>query len=96
MVLGIFGGYIFGILTGAVTEHEYMYGIQYDFRPYNVAYALIKTVFFAFIISSVSSYYGYYANGGALEVGKNSTKAVVYSCIWILIANFVTTQLFLI
>jgi len=95
MFLGILGGYIFGTLTGVVTDYEYMYGIQYDFRPYNVAYALIKTGFFAFIITSISAYHGYYTSGGALEVGQSSTKAVVYSSIVILICNFILTQLLL-
>ena len=96
MFLGVLGGYVFGILTGVVTEYEYMYGIQYDFRFYNVTYALIKTVFFAFIITSVSAYHGYYTKGGALEVGQSSTKAVVYSSIMILVFNFILTQLLLI
>jgi len=51
---------------------------------------------FAFIITSISSYYGYYLKGGALEVGKASTNAVVYSSIFILFANYILTQLMLI
>lgn len=95
MFLGLLGGYVFGVLTGVVTSYEYIYGIQYLFKPYNVSYALIKTVVFAFIITSVPSYHGYYTSGGALEVGKSSTKAVVYSSIIILIFNFILTQLLL-
>ncbi|HEY6161540.1 MAG TPA: ABC transporter permease [Bacteroidia bacterium] len=96
MFLGIFGGYIFGMLTGEVTSHQYIFGIQYDFRPYYVTYAFVKTVFFAFIITSVSAYHGYYTKGGALEVGQSSTRAVVYSSIVILAFNFVLTQLLLV
>lgn len=96
MFFGVIGGYIFGILTGVVTDYEYVYGITYEFRPYNVVYALIKTVVFAFIITSVSSYHGYYTHGGALEVGRSSTKAVVYSSVLILIFNFLLTQLLLV
>ena len=96
MFLGIFGGYLFGILTGVVTEYEYVYGIQYEFRAYNVTYALIKSTVFAYIITSVSSYHGYYTQGGALEVGRSSTKAVVYSSIIILAFNFILTQLLLV
>lgn len=95
MFSGIVGGWIFGMLTGVVTPYEYIYGIQYDFRTYNVVYALIKTVVFAFIISSVPSYHGYYTKGGALEVGKSSTTAVVYSSLLILLFNFILTQLLL-
>ncbi|MCC6690178.1 MAG: ABC transporter permease [Bacteroidia bacterium] len=93
MFLGIFGGWLFGILTGVVSSYEYIYGIQYQFKPFGVTYALIKTVVFAFIITSVSAYHGYYTNGGALEVGRSSTKAVVYSNILILVFNFLLTQL---
>ncbi len=95
MFMGILGGLTFGILTGVVTPYEYLYGIQYDFRLYNVTYALIKTVAFAFIISSVAAYHGYYTKGGALEVGKSSTTAVVYSSLLILLFNFILTQLLL-
>jgi phospholipid/cholesterol/gamma-HCH transport system permease protein len=95
MFLGITGGYLFGVLTGVVTPSEFIIGIQFQFKPYNISYALIKTVVFAFIITSVSSYHGYFTKGGALEVGVSSTKAVVYSNILILIFNFLLTQLLL-
>ena len=95
MFLGIFGGWFFGIITEVVTSHEFLYGIQFDFKPFNITYALIKTVVFAFVITSVSSYFGYYTKGGALEVGKSSTKAVVYSSIIILLLNLILTQLLL-
>ncbi len=95
MFLGILGGYLLGVAMGVVTPYEYMYGIQYDFRPFNVTYALIKTAVFAYIIASVSSYHGYRTTGGALEVGQSSTKAVVYSSIMILVFNLIITQLLL-
>ena len=95
MCLGMFGGWAFGIMTGAVTSYEFIYGIQYDFKTFKIIYALIKTGVFAFIITSVSAYHGYYTNEGALEVGRSSTKAVVYSSIVILIFNFILTQLLL-
>lgn len=95
MFTGIMGGWLFGILTNVVTPYEYIYGIQYDFRTYNVVYALIKTLVFAFIISSVPAYHGYFTKGGALEVGRSSTTAVVYSSLLILLFNFILTQLLL-
>jgi phospholipid/cholesterol/gamma-HCH transport system permease protein len=95
MFLGLVGGYVAGIATGAVTGYEFVYGITYDFKPFNVTYALIKTVVFAFIITSVSSYHGYYTQGGALEVGQSSTRAVVYSSVVILLFNVILTQLLL-
>lgn len=95
MFLGVAGGYIAAVSTGAVTAHDFIYGIQYDFIPFNVFFALVKAVVFAFIISSISSYHGYITEGGALEVGKASTKGVVYSSITILFFNVLLTQMFL-
>jgi phospholipid/cholesterol/gamma-HCH transport system permease protein len=95
MFLGHLGGFVLGVAAGVVTPYEFVYGIQYDFRPYNVFYSLIKTLFFGFIIPAVSSYHGYYAKGGSLEVGQASTRAVVYSIIVLLLFNFILTQLLL-
>lgn len=95
MFLGVAGGYIFGVMAGVVSPHQFVYGIQYDFRPFNVVYALIKSGVFAFIIASVPAYHGYYTKGGALEVGRSSTKGVVYSSILILAFDLILTQLLL-
>ena len=96
MFLGIFGGMLISYLTGVVTVNDYIYGIQYDFRPFDITYAMIKTLVFAYLITSISAYFGYYAKGSALEVGKSSTDAVVYSSVMILILNYIITQLILI
>lgn len=96
MFLGVMGGYVMGVATGACTSYEYIFGIQSFFIPFNIFYSLTKTVVFAFIITSVSAYHGYYTSGGALEVGKASTKSVVYNSIIILIANLVITQIMLV
>ncbi len=93
--VGIVGGWIAGTATGVITSEDYIYGIQYAFIPYYVAYALIKTLFFAFIIATVSAYHGYKIEGGSLEVGQASTKAVVHSSIIILLFNVILTQLLL-
>lgn len=95
MFVGVLFGYIICDLTGIITPAQYVYGIQYDFRPFDITYALIKSVVFAFVITTVSSYNGYYASGSALEVGKSSTKAVVYSSIVVLIFNYLITQMLL-
>lgn len=95
IVVGIGGGWIAGVTTGVVTSENFIYGIQYAFIPYYIVYSLIKTVFFAFIISSVASYHGYFVQGGSLEVGRASTRAVVYSSILILMFNVILTQLML-
>jgi phospholipid/cholesterol/gamma-HCH transport system permease protein len=92
IVVGIFGGGIAGTFAGVMTTENFIYGIQYAFIPYYIVYSLIKTVFFAFIISSVSAFQGYYVEGGSLEVGRASTKAVVYSSVLILLFNVILTQ----
>jgi phospholipid/cholesterol/gamma-HCH transport system permease protein len=96
MFLSIFGGWMAGVGTGIISTEAFIEGIQYDFDPFTVVYALIKTVVFAFIITTVSAYQGYYTSGGTREVGISSTRAVVYSDVVILIANYALTQLLLI
>lgn len=96
MFIGIFGGWLAGIFTGTVPSHDYIIGLQYDFQVFHVTYALIKTLTFAFVLTTIPAYHGYFTSGGALEVGQSSTKAVVYSSITILILNYVLTQLLLI
>jgi phospholipid/cholesterol/gamma-HCH transport system permease protein len=93
--LGIVGGYFAATLTGAMTPDEYIYGIRADFIEYNATFALIKSVVFAFLISTISAFTGYFTQGGALEVGKASTKAVTTSCIAILSADYLLAQLLL-
>ena len=95
MIVGITGGWVAGDLSGVVPSADYLKGIQNQFLPFNVTFAMIKTVVFAFIITSVPAYHGYYTIGGALEVGQSSTKGVVYSSILILIFDYLLTQLIL-
>ncbi len=95
MFLGIFGGWLAAVITGIVTSHNYIWGVQIDFRMYSVFYALTKTIVFAFIITSGSGFHGYRVRGGAIEVGNASTKAVVQSSIYIILFNLILTQLFL-
>ena len=94
ITVGLAGGWI-GCQTAGVTAADYMYGIKYEFNTFYITYCLINTVFFAIIIASVSSYFGYYTKGGALDVGRSSTRAVVFSSIIILIFNFILTDLLL-
>lgn len=95
IIVGIVGGWIAGTASGVITSQDFIYGIQYSFIPYYVTYAIIKTLFFAFIITSISAYQGYYVEGGSLEVGRASTKAVVYSSVTLLLFNVILTQLLL-
>ncbi len=89
--LAISGGYLAGTITGVITPHEYIYGIRADFNEFNVAFAIIKSVVFAFLVSSISSFKGYFTKGGALEVAMSSTIAVTNSCIAILVADYLLT-----
>ena len=93
--IGVAGGALAGWASGVISMNDYIYGIQYEFRPYYVIYTVTKAVIFAFIIMSVSSYQGYNVKGGALDVGRASTKSVVFSSILILVFNLIITQLFL-
>ena len=95
MFLSIYGGYIAGTLTNVITEQEYIYGIRLDFNPYTIQFAMIKSVVFAFLISSISAYKGYFTQGGALEVGIASTSAVTNSCNAILLADYLLAALLL-
>ena len=95
MALGIFGGWVFGLLAGVVTTADYIDGLRLDFDSFSYTYAMIKTVMFAFLITSISAYNGYFAKGSALEVSKASTRAVVSSSIAILISNYLITQILL-
>lgn len=95
IALGLIGGYCVGAFTDIITIADYLTGVQYAFNPYFVWYTNIKALVFAFIIVSMSSYYGYYAKGGALEVGQASTNAVVNSNLVILGADLILTKLLL-
>lgn len=93
--LSLLGGYAASILTGLMTQHEYVYGLRSDFMASNINFMMVKSIVFAFLISSISAFQGYYTHGGALEVGKASTKAVTNSCIAVLCADYILAQLFL-
>lgn len=93
MLIGIAGGYGIAAITGIMNPVEYIDGLRYCFYVDEIWYALVKMAFFAFFITSISAYCGYYAKGNSLEVGKASTQAVVVSSIVIMICNLVLTQL---
>lgn len=93
--VGLTGGWAVGAFTDIITVHDYLIGVQYAFNPYYVWYGIIKSLVFAFVITSMSSYYGYFARGGALEVGRASTNAVVNSNIMILFLDLVLSKLLL-
>lgn len=93
--LGIYGGLEAGKLSGILSHEQFMEGLRGSFDGYNVFFALSKSYTYAFIISSIPAYYGYHVQGGALEIGKASTTAVVVSCVMILIADFALAAMLL-
>lgn len=95
MVLGIWGGRLAGAATGILSTDTFDRGLSEGFLGYNVFFALAKAYTFAFLISSIPAYYGYYVKGGSLEIGRASTKAVVVSCIMLLVADFALSALLL-
>ena len=95
MVLGMFGGWLAGVLSGLFSGISYIEGLQTDFNPFLITYALIKTLVFAFLIATVPSYHGYYVKGGSIAVGKASTQSVVWTTILIVITNYLLTQMLL-
>jgi phospholipid/cholesterol/gamma-HCH transport system permease protein len=94
-VLGIWGGRMAGSMSGIIATDIYDIGLRQNLNPYNVNFLLYKAYTFAFIISSVAAYYGYNVKGGALEIGRASTSAVVLSCILILFADYALASLLL-
>ncbi len=97
IVLSIFIGLIgggFGGMANGLSAFHYVEGIRLEFTTYDVVYAMIKTGVNALIISTIASYRGYTMKGGSVEVGIQSTKAVVQSSVVIMIINLLMTNLF--
>lgn len=93
--LGFVGGYMGGVFTGMLTEAQFIEGIRTNFVPYNVFFSLVKAFVFGFLITSISSFQGYYTRGGSLEVGIASTNAVTNSCIALLVADYMLADILL-
>ncbi len=93
--LSIYGGYVAGLVTGVISSEDYILGLRSQFKPFGVPFAIIKSIVFAFLISTISAYRGFYTSGGALEVGKSSTIAVTNSCIAVLVADLLLAKLLL-
>ena len=95
MFLGIIGGMAACVFGGYATFEDYVTGIQTDFTPFHMAYAFIKTIVFAFLLATIPAFHGYYMKGGALEVGKASTTAFVWTSVAIILLNYILTQMLL-
>jgi phospholipid/cholesterol/gamma-HCH transport system permease protein len=94
-LLGLWGGRIAGTMAGIISADDYDKGLLAGFIPYNTFFALVKAYTFAYLISSISAYFGYNVKGGALEIGRASTRSVVVSCITILLADYILSALLL-
>ena len=94
-VLAIWGGRTAGSAAGILATDIFDAGLRQNIVFYNINFAMYKAYTFAFIISSVPAYYGYHVKGGALEIGRASTSAVVVSCILILFADYALAALLL-
>lgn len=92
-VIGIWGGYLVGGWAGAVPNELFITGIRKGLKTSYIVIAFYKSFIFAFIISTVPAYFGYHVKGGALEIGKASTRSVVVSCILILIADYLVATI---
>lgn len=89
----LLGGYLVGVITSIITPTDYIYGLRFYFDAYSITFALIKSFVFAFLISSISSFKGYFTVGGALEVGIATTAAVTTSIIAVLLSDYLLAQL---
>jgi len=93
--LGIVGGMAACVYGGFTSLEDYIQGIQMDFDGFHIVYAFIKTFVFAFLLATIPSFHGYYMKGGALEVGKASTTAFVWTSVMIILFNYILTDMLL-
>ena len=95
MFLGISGGFIASVYGGFGNSTDFISGLQMEFIPFHITYSFIKTFIFAMLLATIPSFHGYYMKGGALEVGKASTVAFVWTSVTIILVNYILTQLLL-
>ncbi|QEC53874.1 phospholipid/cholesterol/gamma-HCH transport system permease protein [Anseongella ginsenosidimutans] len=95
MFLSIMGGLVACSASGVLSTQSYLQTITEGFIPFMLTVGLIKSFIFAFIMTTVAAYQGFYVRGGALEVGESSTRAMVVSCIMILVADYLVAQILL-
>lgn len=91
--VSIIGGYVATVPAGYFSHADYVMGLRSFFEPYNVFMMFVKAFVFAFILTSVSAYQGFFVKGGSIELGEASTRAVVYSNILILLADYIIAML---
>ena len=94
-VMGISGGLLAGSLDGILPVAEFMQGAREFFFPEDGVFGVVKSFVFGFVITSISSFKGFYASGGAEGVGNATTQATVLSCIYVLLSDFMLAALLL-
>ncbi len=92
-VVSIGGGYFASTYSGAFSHEEFVQGLRSFFQPWNVCMMYIKAFTFAYILTSIAAYQGYFVKGGSIELGQASTRAVVYGIIVILMADYLLAVL---
>jgi phospholipid/cholesterol/gamma-HCH transport system permease protein len=95
VALGIWGGRLAGHYTGLISTDIYDAGLRENLNTFYINFALYKAYTFAFIITAIPAYFGYNVKGGALEIGRASTTAVVTSCVMILLADYILAAVLL-
>jgi phospholipid/cholesterol/gamma-HCH transport system permease protein len=95
MFIGILGGAFIVSVTQIIMFADFIQGIQIFFIPFYVTYGVVKMMVFSVIITTIPAFYGYYAKGGSLDVGRSGTLSIVTSCVFILLFNLILTQLML-
>ena len=88
IAISIWGGYLACMFSHIINKDQFFMGLTSGFLPYNLFFAIVKAFVFSLIVSIIPSYYGYYVEGGALEIGRASTTSVIVSCILILCADY--------
>lgn len=91
--VSIIGGYLATVPAGIITDVDYVLGLRSFFLPYNVFMMFVKAFTFAFLLTSISCYQGYYVTAGSINLGKASTRAVVFSNIFILLFDYIIAVL---
>ncbi|MFW5966165.1 MAG: MlaE family lipid ABC transporter permease subunit [Persicimonas sp.] len=90
-LLGTFGGYLIGTMYLDLSTSSYINQTLQAVTLSDLFQGLSKSVIFAWIIGTIACYAGFNARGGASEVGRATTKAVVASIFMIIVADSIVT-----
>jgi phospholipid/cholesterol/gamma-HCH transport system permease protein len=96
-LIGIFGGYVTGVILVGGDPGTYMYRVHSSVEWVDVFGGLVKSVVFAAIVVTICCYQGYFTHmrkdaHGAKGVSLSTTSAVVQSCVFILVADYIVTS----